>query len=54
MSLRAERSREVETEAFIRMAIFIGGAMFGCSAGVFMICLFMGANMHRRRRRRRP
>ena len=54
MSLRAERSREVETETFIRMAIFIGGAMFGCSAGVLMICLFMGANMHRRRRRRRP
>ena len=54
MSLRAERSREVETETFIRMAIFIGGAMFGCSAGVFMIFLFMGANMPRRRRRRRP
>ena len=28
----------METETFIRMAIFIGGAMFGCSAGVFMIC----------------
>lgn len=44
----------MEAETFIRMAIFIGGAMFGCSAGVFMICLFMGANIHRRRRRRRP
>lgn len=51
MSLRAERSRGLETETFIRTAIFLGGAMFGCSVGVFMICLFMGANMHRRRRK---
>ena len=44
----------MEAETFIRMAIFIGGAIFGCSVGVLMICLFMGANMHRRRHRRRP
>lgn len=41
----------METETFIRIAIFLGGAMFGCSVGVFMICLFMGANINRRRRR---
>ena len=33
----------METETFIRIAIFLGGAMFGCLVGVFMICLFMGA-----------
>ena len=41
----------METETFIRIAIFLGGAMFGCLVGVFMIRLFMGANMHRRRRK---
>ena len=41
----------METETFIRIAIFLGGAIVGCSAGVFMICLFMGANMHRHRRK---
>ena len=42
----------METETFIRIAIFLGGVMFGCSAGVFMICLLVGANISRRRRRR--
>ena len=41
----------METETFIRIAIFLGGAMFGCLVGVFMICLFMGTNMHRYRRK---
>ena len=41
----------METETFIRIAIFLGGAMFDCLVGVFMICLFMGANMHRHRRK---
>ena len=41
----------METETFIRIAIFLGGAMFGGLVGVFMICLFMGANMHRHRRK---
>ena len=41
----------METETFIRIAIFLGGAMVGCLVGVFMICLFMGANMHRHRRK---
>ena len=41
----------METETFIRIAIFLGGAMFGCLVGVFMICLVMGANMHRHRRK---
>ena len=51
MSLRAERSREVETETFIKIAIFLGGAMFGGTVGILTICLFMGANINRRRRR---
>ena len=41
----------METATFISIAIFLGGAMFGCLVGVFMICLFMGANMHRHRRK---
>lgn len=44
MSLWAERSREVETETFIRIAIFLGGAMFGGTVGLLTICLFMGAS----------
>lgn len=35
----------METETFIRIAIFLGGAMVGCSVGVFM-----GANINRHRR----
>lgn len=41
----------METETFIRIAIFLGGAMFGCLVGVFLLYLFMGANMHRHRRK---